>query len=464
VNPTTTIPESAMHELETRIRGTLLRPDDTGYDDARRVWNGMVDRKPGVIVRCRGVADVKAAVDIVREHRLVFAVRAGGHSVAGKSVCEGGVMIDLSLMTGVTVDPVSRTARAGAGATWGDFDHEAQAFGLGTTGGLISSTGVAGLTLGGGIGYLTRTHGLACDNLQSLDVVTAAGEFVRASETENADLFWACRGGGGNFGVVTSLEFRLHEVGPEVAVAQVFHPIEAAGEVLRFYREYTAAAPDETACYALIVNVPPVEPFPEASQGKPAIALVACDAGPVAEGKARLAPLAAFGNPILAFVDAMPYTALQSSFDAGNPKGQRYYWKSMHLAVLSDDALDTVARHCADFHGDFTIVGIEPLGGAFGRIAPDATAFPHRDVPYSFGVWTGWADPANDAANIAWTRAFHDAMTPYGAGAYVNYLGEDEGGRVEEAYGVNWARLQEVKRRWDPDNLFRMNQNIAPGA
>lgn len=464
MNPNPSIPAAAESALAARVRGELLYSTHPGYHAARRVWNGMVDRRPGVIVRCRGVADVKAALDVVREYHLVFAVRAGGHSVAGKSVCDGGVMIDLSPMNGVRVDPIARTARAGAGATWGDFDHETQAFGLATTGGLISSTGVAGLTLGGGIGYLTRTHGLACDNLLSLDVVTAAGEFVRASETENADLFWACRGGGGNFGVVTALEFRLHEVGPAVAVAQVFHPVEAASDVLRFYREYSAAASDETACYAMVVNVPPVAPFPVESHGKPAIALVACDSGPVEEGKARLAPLAAFGSPILGFVDAMPYTVLQSSFDAGNPKGERYYWKSMHLSGLPDDALDTVARYCADFRGDFTIVGIEPLGGAFGRVPSDATAFPHRDVPYSFGVWTGWHRPTDDEANIAWTREFHDAMTPHGAGAYVNYLGEDEGGRVEEAYGNNWARLQEVKRRWDPDNLFRMNQNITPGG
>jgi FAD/FMN-containing dehydrogenase len=464
MSPNPTVTAAAEGELTARIRGTLLRPGAPGFDEARGIWNGMIDRRPGIIVRCTGVADVMAAVDVVREHGLVFAVRAGGHSVAGKSVCEGGVMIDLSPMNRVVVDPVARTARAGAGATWGDFDHETQAFGLGTTGGLISSTGVAGLTLGGGIGYLTRTHGLACDNLVSLDVVTAAGEFVRASETENADLFWACRGGGGNFGVVTSLEFRLHEVGPEVAVAQAFHPIEAAADVLRFYREYSAGAPDSTACYAMVVNVPPVEPFPEAYHGKPAVALVAFDAGPVDEGKARLAPVASHGEPMFAFVDGMPYTAVQTAFDAGNPKGQRYYWKSMHLSGLTDDALDTVVRFCNDFHGDLSIVGIEPLGGAFGRVAPDATAFPHREVPYSFGVWTGWTDPANDEANIAWTRAFHDAMAPHGAGAYVNYLGEDEGGRVEEAYGANWTRLREVKRKWDPDNLFRMNQNIAPGG
>ena len=450
--------EATVEGLTARIRGQVLRPDDDGYDDARSVWNGMIDRRPAVIVRCRGSADVMAAVGFARDQGLVLSVRGGGHNVAGKAVCDDGVMIDLSPMKAVRVDPVAKRAYAAAGATWGDFDHEAQAFGLTSTGGLISSTGVSGLTLGGGIGYLTRSHGLACDNLVAADVVTADSRLVHVSESENSDLLWALRGGGGNFGVVTALEFQLHEVGPMVAVAQAFHPIEAIGDVLRFYRDYAAGAPDEIACYLLVVHAPPVEPFPPDLQGKPVVALVACSSGELEKGKALLQPLADYGEPAVAFVDAMPYTVLQTGFDAATPHGGRYYWKSHHLAGLEDGFLDAVAGHCKELPGPFTIVGIEPLGGAFGRIGPKDTAFPHRQVPFSFGIWTGWPEPEEDGHNIAWTREFYDATRRYGAGAYVNYLGEDEGGRVEEAYGENFGRLLEIKKKWDPDNLFRVNQ------
>jgi FAD/FMN-containing dehydrogenase len=375
-------------------------------------------------------------------------------------VCDDGIMIDLSAMNHVRIDPVSRRGRAAAGALWSDFDHEAQALGLTCTGGVVSSTGVAGLTLGGGIGYLTRTYGLACDNLVAADVVTAVGELVHVSETENQDLLWALRGGGGNFGVVTSLEFQLHEVGPIVASAMVFHPIDAARDILRSYREFATSAPDEVACYAMFVNAPP--DFPLEQQGKPVLITVACYSGDVAEGLKLLAPLGTFGAPIAATIGPMPYTQLQTSFDAGTPSGERYYWKSQHLSGLSDDLLDVVVEYASDLHGPFTIIGIEPLGGAQGRIESSATAFPHRNVPFSFGIWTGWSDPAEDESNVAWTRAFFEAMKPFGAGAYVNYLGEDEGDRVDEAYGDNYRRLTEIKQKWDPGNLFRINQNIAP--
>jgi FAD/FMN-containing dehydrogenase len=450
--------------LAARASGELLRDGDAGYDEARSVWNGMIDRRPGVIVRCRGTADVIAAVDFARENDLLLSVHGGGHNVAGKAVCDDGVMIDLSPMSWVRVDPVARRARAGAGTKWRDFDHEAQAFGLTCTGGVVSSTGVAGLTLGGGIGYLTRTYGLACDNLVAVDLVTAAGELVHASASENEDLFWALRGGGGNFGVVTSLEFQLHEVGPKVANAVIFHPIAAAPEVLRFHREFNASAPDELACYAMVVNGPPEDPFPAAHQGKPVLALVACYSGDAEKGEQLLQPLAEFGDPLVAAVATTPYVEVQQAFDAGNPAGERYYWKSTHLGELSDAALDTVVRFCENLHGDLTIIGIEPLGGAFGRVDPAATAFAHRGVPYSFGIWTGWTDAAADEANIAWTREFYEAMKPFGAGVYVNYMDDDEGSRVGEAYGENFARLVEVKQRWDPGNLFRMNHNVSPAS
>jgi FAD/FMN-containing dehydrogenase len=452
--------DKQLESLRSRVRGSVLCRGDVGYDDVRSIWNGMIDSYPAMVVRCRGNADVIAAVTFARDEQLPLAVRGGGHNVAGKAVCDDGVVIDLSQMNDVRIDPFSRRGRVGGGALWSDFDHEAQVFGLACTGGVVSSTGVAGLTLGGGIGYLTRKHGLACDNLLAADVVTAEGTLVHATESENSDLLWALRGGGGNFGVVTSLEFQLHEVGPTVAAATIFHPIEAAGDVLRCYRDYSSAAPDEVACYALFVNAPPG--FPPQHQGKPVLAIVACCSGDVDEGKRLLAPLGELGDPIVAAVDEMPYTVLQTSFDAGVPWGERYYWKSQHLAGLSDELIDTVVRFTTNLHGAFTIVGIEPLGGAHSRIEPSATAFVYRDVSFSFGIWTGWSDGADDEANIGWTQAFFEAMKPFGAGAYVNYLGEDEGGRIDEAYGGNFPRLVEIKRKWDPGNLFRVNQNIAP--
>jgi len=357
------------------------------------------------------------------------------------------------------VDPSARRARAGGGALWQDFDHEAQAFGLTTTGGVVSSTGVSGLTLGGGIGYLTRTYGLACDNLIAADVVTADGRLVQANESENADLLWGLRGGGGNFGVVTSLEFQLHEVGPTVAAATVFHSMDTAPDVLRRYRDYAANAPDSIACYAMVVNAPP--DFPPDQQGTPLLAIVACCSGNVDEGIRLLAPLAEWGEPLVTAIDEMPYVVLQQAFNAGNPHGGRYYWKTQHLSGLSDELLDTIVLYAQDLHGPLSIIGIEPLGGAQGRLASDAAAFPYRNVPFSLGIWSGWTDAADDETNIAWTRRFFEAVKPFGVGVYVNYLGADETARVEEAYGGNYARLLELKQKWDPGNLFSANYNIA---
>ncbi len=452
---------AAVDALRRRVDGRLLCLGEPGYDQARSIWNGMIDRRPALIVQCRGSADVVAAVAFAREQGLPVSIKAGGHSVSGNGLCDGGITLDLSAMNQVEVDPAARRARVGGGARWADFDREAQAFGLACTGGVVSSTGVAGLTLGGGIGYLTRSYGLACDNLVGAEVVTADGRVVGASATEHPDLFWALRGGGGNFGVVTLLEFQLHEVGPTVAAAVVFHPVGAAGDALRFYREYSGAASDEVACYAMVVNAPP-DFSPEHRNG-PVLAFVACHAGEVEEGKRLLAPLAEFGHPIAASVDAMPYTMLQTMFDAGNPSGARYYWKSQHVRGLDDDLIDTLIRFVGDFHGSLTILGIEPLGGAMARRDPAETAFAHRRVPFSLGIWTGWTDAAEDEANVAWTRAFFDATRPFSAGVYVNYLSEDEADRTDEAYGANLGRLAEIKSIWDPGNLFRINQNIAPG-
>jgi FAD/FMN-containing dehydrogenase len=450
--------------LRDRLHGDLLNPGDEGYEDARTVFNAMVDRYPSYVVRPTGAADVMAAVDFAREHDLLLSVKGGGHNFAGTAVCDDGLTIDCSRMDGVRVDPEARTARVGPGATWADFDHEAGAFDLATTGGLVSTTGVAGLTLGGGQGYLARKHGLTVDNLRSVDIVTAAGDLVHASDEENPELFWALRGGGGNFGVVTSFEFDLHPVGPEVLAGPIFHPYEDAREALRFYREFTADAPDELACYALVVRVPPEEPFPEARRGDPAVAFAVCYAGPLDEAEDAVEPLRAFGDPTLDGVGPIPYPALQRSFDDGSPAGHRWYTKAHYLDGLPDDAIDTILEFTDPFPGPLTQVGIEPMGGAIARVDATATAFPHRDATYSLGIWPGWADPEADDDVVAWARAFHEAMAPYADGVYANYLDRDETDRVEAAYGENYERLVEVKDRWDPENRFRMNQNVEPGG
>jgi FAD/FMN-containing dehydrogenase len=454
------VDEAAWDELGSGVRGALLREGDAGYDEARSVWNGMMDRHPAAVLQCLGVSDVMAGVNFARNHGLPLAVKGGGHNVAGKGVCDDGLTLDMSLMRSVRVDPGTLRARAEAGALWRDFDHEAQTFGLTTTGGVVSSTGVAGLTLGGGIGYLTRTHGLACDNLLAADVVTADGRLVQASENENPDLLWALRGGGGNFGVVTSLEFQLHEVGPDVAAAIVFYPIAAGADVLHAYREYAEGAPDAVACYAMVVRGP--ADLPSEYAGQPVLAIIACYSGAVAEGLRALDPVGSFATPIAATIEGTPYRAMQQMFDPGSPHGVRYYWKSQYLSGLPDEFLETVVRFAREMPGAYTAIGIEPLGGAMERVDPAGTAYPHRRFPFNLGIWSGWDEPSEDSGVISWTREFFEAVVPFGAGAYVNYLSDDEGGRVDEAYGDNYARLRQVKAQWDPGNLFRVNQNIAP--
>ena len=451
-------------KTDGRIRGEVLEPADPGYDQARQVWNATVDRRPGTIVRCRGAADVIQAVNHAREHDLLLAVRGGGHSFAGKSVCDGGLMIDLSPMRGVRVSPAGETVRVQGGATWADVDHETQAFGLATPGGLISHTGVAGLTLGGGIGWLSRKHGLAVDNLVAADVVTAAGDLVHASEAQNPDLFWGLRGGSGNFGVVTSFEFRLHPVGPEVLGGFVIHPFDAAAEGLRFYREFTADAPDEVACYAMFAKIPAGDPFPAEHQGRTGFLFAACYAGPVSAGEKALAPLRAFGSPLLDAVQPMRYAALQQAFDEAQKPGNRWYGKSGFWSQMSDDAIDTLVGNVDPLSGPMTMVFFERMGGAVGRVAADATAFPHRDAPYNFGITAGWTEPGDDEANMAWARQLYGTLSRYGEGVYVNYADEDESERAGAAYGQNYERLVAVKNAWDPQNLFRMNMNVVPTA
>jgi FAD/FMN-containing dehydrogenase len=457
--------ESSLVKFKQALRGRLIRPEDPSYNSARAVWNGMIDRRPAMIVRCADSQDVIQTVKFARQSNLPVSVRGGGHGVAGKAVSDDAIMIDLSLLNSVDVDPDSRIAHVGGGATLGDLDKETQAHGLATTGGLVSETGIAGLTLGGGIGYLARRFGLTLDNLVSAKVVTADGELLHADNTTNQDLFWAIRGGGGNFGVVTSFSFQLHQVGPEVVAAQIFYPFEQAERVLRSYRDLMATAPDELSCYALAVNIPPVEPFPEEHHGKTAIVLVGCYTGETKDGLALFEPLKNLGDPIVALVSPMPYTTLQQSFDAGTPKGQRYYWKAHYFEEISDDAIAKFVELANSLPGAFSIAGFEPMGGAINRVNSTDTAFAHRDASFSFGIWAGWSDPGDDKRMIAWAREFHEAMKPYSTGgAYFNYLDRDDEDLLASTLGLAHQRLREIKAKYDPDNFFRLNQNIKPQA
>ena len=459
----TVVEADAIETLEERLRGPLLTDGDDGYDEARTIWNAMIDKRPALVARCTGAADVMRAVDFAREQGLLLSVRGGGHNVAGKAVCEGGLMIDLSPMDGVRVDPESRTARVGAGATMADLDHETQAFGLATTGGIVSSTGVAGLTLGGGLGYLARKHGLVHDNLISVDVVTADGELVRASEDRNSDLFWGMRGGGGNLGIATSFEFDLHEVGPRMLSVRLVYALEAAPAVLRFYRDFMAEAPDEVQVYAALLMGSPEYGLPEPLHGETLLAIGGLYAGDVEEGKEVFRPLLEFGDPIGDLTGPLSYTAHQKRLDGLYREGHRNYWKSGFYDELSDGFVEAVMEHADPLPSPYTTVFWEWMGGAIEDASPDATAFPHRDAAFSFTVAPKWEDPARDEEMVGWAREFHEAVQPYATdGVYVNYLDRDEGDRVSSAFGDRYERLVELKNRWDPDNLFRMNQNVEP--
>ena len=456
-------PASLLQSLQAQVRGDVVVPGDAGYDEARAPWNGRFDRHPAIIVRCNDAGDVAAAVDFARTQGLALGVKGGGHDFAGNSVCEGGLAIDLSRMNSVQVDPVARIARVGAGATWGDVDRATQAFGLATPGATVSTVGVAGFTLGGGVGHLGRKHGLACDNVVAAQVVTADGRLVRAGEGENPELFWAIRGGGGNFGVVTAFEFRLHEAGPEVLAGQIVYRFEDAAAVLRHYRDFMASAPDEIQCWAFLLRLPPLPVFPEELHGQPALDLVVCHAGAVADAWHDVLPLRQFGRPILDAVEPQSYVALQQAFDPGMPKGQRWYSRAHYLRVLPDAAIATLLEHAERLPGPFTTAYLGAEGGAGGRIDRAATAFPHRDAAFSLHVFPGWTDPGDDADIMRWAREVHRAMAPHATGGiYVNMLAEDEADRVGAAYGANYERLARLKRLWDPQNLFRGNHNIRP--
>ncbi len=451
----TMLPHAAAEAFRPRIRGGVLGRGEDGYDRARSVFNAMIDRRPALIVQCAGVADVIAAVTFARDHDLLVSVRGGGHGVTGNAVCDGGLVIDLSRMRSARVDPAKRTARAGGGVTWGDFDHETQVFGMATTGGIVPTTGIAGLTLGGGIGYLNRKYGLACDNLLSADVVTADGRFLKASAEENDDLFWGLRGGGGNFGVVTALEYRIHPVGPVLGGELIF-PLDRAKETLRFYRDWSTAAPDEVRADATLLSGP---------EG-PALAIVVCYCGSIETGEKVLRPLRHFGLPIADTVAPSPYARIQNLLTEVLTPGFLHHWKSGFFRSFSDDAIEKLVDFFdAAVPSPFAAVAIEHLGGAIGRVDERETAFSHRRAQHSCLVLRGWREPAASQDNVAWARGCYGVVEPFlEQGVYVNYLGEEGESRVRAAYGLNYQRLAALKQKYDPTNFFRGNQNIRPAA
>ncbi len=459
----TKLDETALGELEGAFRGQLVRPGDTTYDEHRKVWNGSIDRRPALIARCAGVADVIGAVRLARRTDLPVAVRSGGHSFPGLSVCDGGIVIDLGLMKGIRVDPEASTARVQAGALWGQLDRATQAFGLATTGGIVTHTGVAGLTLGGGIGWLQRKHGLTIDQLLGVDLITAEGDRVKASATENPDLFWGLRGGGGNFGIVTEFEFRLHPVGPIVLAGPIFWPIEESPSVLRFYRDWIAEAPDELMTIVIHRKAPPLDFVPPELHGKLVVAVACCYAGPVDEGMKVVRPLKAFGSAVLDLCEPKPYLAHQAMFDPSFPHNRWYYMRACDVAELTNDVIDITVEHSMQIRSALTTFPIWQMGGAVTRAGEDHTAFNGRDAGHTFNITAVSETAEGFDEEREWSRNFWLALQPHHTSVYVNFLMDEGEERVREAYGAEkYARLKTLKRRYDPDNFFRLNQNIPP--
>jgi FAD/FMN-containing dehydrogenase len=456
--------DAAVQDFTSRLRGELIRPGDTGYEQARKLYNGMIDKRPALIACCVDIADVIGAVNFAREHKLTLAVRGGGHNGAGLASCDGGLVIDLSRMKGIRVDPAARTARVEGGCTWGDVDHATHAVGLATPSGFLSSTGVGGLTLGGGIGYLSRTLGLTIDNLLGVDMVLADGSFVTASAEEHADLFWAVRGGCGNFGVVTSFEFKLHPIST-VYGGPIFWPMEQAADLLRFWSDFILSAPEDINGWFGFVTVPPAPPFPEQFQMQKMCAIVWCYTGPLAQAEERFKQIRAFRSPAIDFAGPIPWPALQSMFDALYPPGLQWYWKADFFNELNDKAIDLHTKYSAQLPTMHSTMHIYPINGAAGRVGKNDTAFSFRDANFAEVIVGVDPDPANNQHMIAWARDYWTALHPYSAGgSYVNMIMDEGQDMVKAAYRDNYARLAQVKARYDPGNLFHMNQNIKPGA
>lgn len=460
-----TLTKGQFNELKGLLRGELLEANDAGYDDARSVWNAMIDRRPALIVRCAGTADVRASLAYARNHQLRLAVRGGGHNIAGSALCDDGLVIDLSRMKSVQVDPERRRAWVEGGATLRDFDHEAQAYGLATPLGINSTTGVAGLTLGGGFGWLSRTLGLAADNLLSAEMVTADAGRLQVSATEHPDLFWAIRGGGGNFGVVTRFEFALHPVGPQITAGLIVYPFDQARSVLQQYRDAVASMTPDLTVWAVLRKAPPLPFLAPQVHGQDVLVLPVFSPSPSDAVDAAIARMAKLGEPLGMHVGPMPYAAWQQIFDPMLTPGARNYWKSHNFTQLSDGAIDVVMRYAGNLPTSQCEIFLGLLGGQAGAPPPQATAYPHRDALYVMNVHTRWEDPADDERCIAWARDFFADATPYASGGvYVNFMPQDEGERTSDAYGANYARLAQIKATYDPDNLFRTNQNIRPAS
>jgi FAD/FMN-containing dehydrogenase len=463
VTETAQVDEAGLKELEASFRGEVVRPGDPSYDDHRKVWNGSIDRRPALILRCAGVADAIAAVKFARATGLSAAVRSGGHSFPGLSVADDAILIDLGLMKGIRVDPEARTARVQAGVLWGELDHETQAFGLATTGGIVTHTGVAGLTLGGGIGWLQRKLGLTIDQLLGIDLVTAEGELVRASESENADLFWGVRGGGGNFGIVTEFEFRLHPVGPTVVAGPVFWPMEESPKVLRFYRDWIAEGPDELMTLVLHRKAPPLPFVPTELHGKLIVGVAACYAGSVEEGEKVVRPLKELGSPAVDACVPKPYVAHQAMLDPSFPHYWWYYVRSCDVAELTDDVIDITVEHSMQIQSPVTSFPIWQMGGAVSHPGDDDTAFNGRHAGHTFNILGATQTAEGFDEEREWAKRFWSALEPHHTSVYVNFLMEEGEERVREAYGAEkYDRLKALKRKYDPDNFFRINQNIPP--
>lgn len=457
--------EDSVADLRQRVRGAVLLPEDAGYDAARTLWNAMADRHPALVVQPRGAADVRAAIGFAREHDLEIALKGGAHNVAGNVACDGGLVIDFAEMISVRVDPSAATAMVEPGCLIRDLDAETQAHGLATPGGFISSTGVAGLTLGGGFGHLSRKHGLTVDSLRAVDLVTADGEFVRASADENPELFWALRGGGGNFGAVTAFEFNLHGIGPDVLAGPVVHTFEDAPDAMREMARLMREAPEDVSCLAVIRHAPPAPFIPEEHHGRMIVLFGLIYAGDPAEGEAALAPLRDIGNPIGDAVGRMPYTRFQSMFDKTADHGARNYWKAHYLAELTEQAVDTLCDRAATMTSKESSIGMLSLGGAVSRQPKDETPYPHRDAGWVLNIQSRWREAGEDDTHIEWTREAFESMTPHSTGGvYVNFISGNEGNeRVRAAYDdATFSRLAKVKAEWDPENVFHLNQNIAP--
>lgn len=458
-------PINLIKALQEHLSGQILQPGDDGYDAARSIWNGMIDKHPALIVRCKTSQDVVAAVNFARDNHLLVSVRSGGHNVAGSAVVDGGLMIDLSLLKDIQVDPQKGTATAQPGVVFGELDQATQPYGLAVPGGIVSVTGIAGLTLGGGFGWLSRKYGFTCDNLISARVVTADGELLTASASENSDLFWGLRGGGGNFGVVTSFEYQLQPVGPEVLAGTIIYSMDQAGEALRFFRDYTASSPYELGAMAVFRTAPAAPFIPQELHGQPVLAIIVCYVGDPEQGERVVAPLRAFGSPIFDGLKRTTFTAHNSSLDPGQPAGMHYYWKSEYVTEVPDDAIETLIAFAASMTSPYSRLAVFQLGGAIQRMEEQAMAVSHRDAEYIIAINTGWADPQDTQKQVQWTRDVWTAIRPFSlGGSYVNFQSaDDDEERVRAAYGAEkFERLAQLKSKYDPHNLFRVNQNIRP--